>query len=97
MEKQVSKDRDKKKAAAEMLVLALLEERNRHGYEIGKLIEQRSGGVLKFHGRLPLHPALPSRETGPDPGPLAGEGRRAPAPFLRAHRRGTAVVPTLPS
>ncbi|MCP4571760.1 MAG: PadR family transcriptional regulator [bacterium] len=49
MEKQVSKDREKKKAAAEMLVLALLEERDRHGYEIGKLIEQRSGGVLKYH------------------------------------------------
>jgi len=49
MEKQVTKDREKKKAAAEMLVLALLEQRNRHGYEIAKLIEQRSGGVVKFH------------------------------------------------
>jgi PadR family transcriptional regulator, regulatory protein PadR len=37
------------KGSAEILVLALLEDRSRHGYEIGKLIEERSGGVLKFH------------------------------------------------
>ena len=40
---------EKKKAAAELLVLSLLEERQRHGYEIAKLIEQRSAGVLTFH------------------------------------------------
>lgn len=49
MEPTVSKDRERKKAAAEMLVLALLEERSRHGYDIAKLIEQRSGGALSFH------------------------------------------------
>lgn len=38
-----------RKGSAELLVLALVEERARHGYEIGKLIEERSGGVLKFH------------------------------------------------
>lgn len=32
-----------------MLVLALLDERSRHGYEIAKLIEKRSGGSLVFH------------------------------------------------
>jgi PadR family transcriptional regulator PadR len=42
-------DRDVKKGSAEVLVLALVEDRPRHGYEIGKLIEERSGGVLKFH------------------------------------------------
>jgi PadR family transcriptional regulator PadR len=46
-----------KRGSAEMLVLALLEERPRHGYEIGKLIEARSGGRLTF--ALPtLYPAL---------------------------------------
>ena len=40
---------DVKKGSAELLVLTLLEERARHGYEIGKLIEDRSQGVLKFH------------------------------------------------
>jgi transcriptional regulator len=42
-------ERDLKKGSAEVLVLALVEDRPRHGYEIGKLIEERSGGVLKFH------------------------------------------------
>ena len=37
------------KGSAEILVLALVEDRARHGYDIGKLIEERSGGVLKFH------------------------------------------------
>jgi PadR family transcriptional regulator, regulatory protein PadR len=37
------------KGSAEILVLALVEDRARHGYEIGKLIDERSGGVLKFH------------------------------------------------
>src|ERR687897_308355 len=37
------------RGSAEVLVLALVEDRARHGYEIGKLIEERSGGVLKFH------------------------------------------------
>ena len=32
-----------------MLILALVEDRPRHGYEIAKLIEQRSEGVLQFH------------------------------------------------
>ena len=42
-------DELKKGSAAELLVLALVEERARHGYEIGKLIERRSGGSLRFH------------------------------------------------
>ena len=46
-----------KKGSMEMLILSLLEARARHGYEIGKLIERRSDGKLKF--ALPsLYPAL---------------------------------------
>ena len=46
-----------KKGSMEMLILSLLEARARHGYEIGKLIEARSDGKLKF--ALPsLYPAL---------------------------------------
>jgi PadR family transcriptional regulator PadR len=37
------------KTSAEMIVLALLEQRARHGYEIAKLIESRSEGKLDFH------------------------------------------------
>ena len=40
-----------------MLVLSMLEERARHGYEIARLIEQRSGGVLTFHAAS-LYPLL---------------------------------------
>jgi DNA-binding PadR family transcriptional regulator len=46
-----------KKGSSEMLILSLLEARPRHGYEIGKLIEARSGGRLTF--ALPaLYPTL---------------------------------------
>jgi PadR family transcriptional regulator PadR len=41
-------ERELKKGSAELLVLALVEPRARHGYEIGKLIEERSGGRLTF-------------------------------------------------
>jgi PadR family transcriptional regulator PadR len=37
-----------KKGSAELLILSLLETQARHGYEISKLIEQRSGGTVKF-------------------------------------------------
>ncbi|HTE44350.1 MAG TPA: PadR family transcriptional regulator [Gemmatimonadaceae bacterium] len=40
---------DLKKGSAEFLVLALLEHERRHGYELNKLIESRSKGVLTFH------------------------------------------------
>lgn len=38
-----------KKGSVELLILSLLEHEPRHGYEIGKLIEARSGGRLQFH------------------------------------------------
>jgi PadR family transcriptional regulator PadR len=38
-----------KKVSAELLILSLVEARPRHGYEISKLIEQRSGGAVRFH------------------------------------------------
>lgn len=41
-------DRELKKGSAELLILSLLEARQRHGYDIGKLIEERSGGRLRF-------------------------------------------------
>jgi transcriptional regulator len=38
-----------KRGSAELLILSLVEVRPRHGYEINKLIEQRSGGTVRFH------------------------------------------------
>jgi len=40
--------RELKKGSTELLILALLEPRPRHGYELGKLIETRSGGRLRL-------------------------------------------------
>jgi transcriptional regulator len=42
-------DRELKKGSAELLIMSLIEQRARHGYEISKLIEARSGGVLRFN------------------------------------------------
>ncbi len=50
-------DREVKRGSTEMLILALVEDRPRHGYEIAKLIEQRSDGVLQFHAAS-LYPLL---------------------------------------
>lgn len=50
-------DREWKKGSAELLILSLLEAEACHGYEIGKLIEQRSQGALRFHVTT-LYPLL---------------------------------------
>src|SRR5262252_5389400 len=42
-------DYEWKKGSAELLVLSLLEDQPRHGYDISRLIEIRSGGAIKFH------------------------------------------------
>src|SRR5581483_2092437 len=42
-------DRELKKGSAELLILSLVERRQRHGYEISKLIEERSQGALRFN------------------------------------------------
>ena len=40
---------DLKKGTAELMVLAAVEERPRHGYDIARLIDERSDGRLRFH------------------------------------------------
>jgi PadR family transcriptional regulator, regulatory protein PadR len=49
--------RELKKGSAELLILSLVETRARHGYEIGRLIEQRSGGAVTFSAAA-LYPLL---------------------------------------
>ena len=49
MEDTRTLDREMKKGSAELMVLSVVEGRARHGYEISKLIETRSGGRMKFH------------------------------------------------
>lgn len=41
--------REAKKGTAELVVLSLLDQRSLHGYELTKLIEERSGGALTFN------------------------------------------------
>jgi len=50
-------ERELKRGSAELLILALLEERDRHGYEIGKQIEEQSDGTITFH-ITSLYPTL---------------------------------------
>src|SRR5436305_15063183 len=54
---EIATDPEWKKGSAELLVLSLLEDQPRHGYDISKLIELRSGGALKFHVTT-LYPLL---------------------------------------
>ena len=46
-----------KKGSAELLILSLVETRSRHGYEIARMIESRSGGDLSFNAAS-LYPLL---------------------------------------
>lgn len=46
-----------KKGNAELLILTLVQDQARHGYDIAKLIELRSHGELKFHAAS-LYPLL---------------------------------------
>lgn len=55
-------DREWKKGSAELLILSLLERQPRHGYDICKLIEVRSGYALRFHVTT-LYPLLGRLET----------------------------------
>jgi PadR family transcriptional regulator, regulatory protein PadR len=49
METKAPPDVEWKKVSAELLILSLVEARPRHGYEISKLIEQRSAGAVRFY------------------------------------------------
>jgi transcriptional regulator len=42
-------DRELKKGSAELLILSLVEDQPRHGYDIGQRIELRSRGALRFN------------------------------------------------
>jgi transcriptional regulator len=50
-------DHEWKKGSAELLILSLLADEPRHGYDIARLIELRSGGALRFHVTT-LYPLL---------------------------------------
>ena len=80
-------DRELKRGSAEMMILSLVEDQPRHGYEILKLTEQRSDGVLKFHIGSVYPIFATSREARLDPGNV-GSGQRAAAEELQDHGGG---------
>ncbi len=49
--------RELKRGSTELLILALLEERERHGYDLAQLIDERSRGEISFHAAS-LYPTL---------------------------------------
>lgn len=85
-------ERELKRGSAELLILALLEEQQRHGYDIGRLIAERSQGAISFHVAS-LYPSLYRLE---DRGLIegrwvekAGQRRRR---YYRLTREGRAVL-----
>jgi PadR family transcriptional regulator PadR len=46
-----------KQGSSEVIILALLSQRDMHGYEIGKQVEELSDGILRFE-MASLYPAL---------------------------------------
>jgi PadR family transcriptional regulator, regulatory protein PadR len=81
-----------RKGSAEVLVLGVLQERTRHGYEIARIIEDRSAGEIVFHSAT-LYPTLYRLERkGLIKGrwvEKAGQRRRR---FYRITPRGRAVL-----
>jgi transcriptional regulator len=90
----VASVRDLQKGSAVMLVLALLEDRPRHGYELAKLIEVRSESQLQFQAAS-LYPLLYRLERQ-----KAVEGRWVEKPnerrrrFYRITRHGRELLAT---
>lgn len=79
-------ERELKKGSAELMVLSLVEERPRHGYEISKLIETRSEGALKFNVAS-LYPMLYRLESR---GWIQGRWVEKPSQRRRRYYRLTA-------
>jgi transcriptional regulator len=56
-----SGNREWKKGSAELLILSLVERRARHGYDLARLIDERSEGALRFNAAS-LYPLLNTLE-----------------------------------
>ncbi len=78
---------DLKKGSAELLVLALLEERQRHGYEIAQMIEARSESEITVNSAT-LYPTLHALEKS---GLITGRWLEQPGTRRRRYYRITAA------
>ncbi len=75
-----------KRGSAELMVLAAIEGRARYGYEIARRIDERSGGMLRFHVAS-LYPMLYRMERR---GWIEGAWVEKPGTRRRRHYRLTA-------
>jgi PadR family transcriptional regulator len=57
MRRRPAISKELRKGSADLLILSLIEERPRHGYEIARLIDERSHGALTYHVAS-LYPTL---------------------------------------
>ena len=80
-------ERELKRGSTEVLILALLEERDRHGYEIARLIDERSAGAIAFHVAS-LYPTLYRLERN---GMVDGRWVEKPGQRRRRYYRLTAA------
>src|SRR5215831_21120353 len=78
-------ERELKRGSTELLILALLDERQRHGYDISRLIDERSGGTISFH-TASLYPTLYRLE---DKGLIDGRWVERPGQRRRRYYRLT--------
>jgi transcriptional regulator len=74
---------DIKRGSAELMVLSAIEARARYGYEIAKRIDERSGGMLRFHVGS-LYPMLYRMERR---GWIEGKWIEKPGQRRRRHYR----------
>ena len=78
--------RELKRGSTELLILALLEERDRHGYDLARLIEERSRGAISFNVAS-LYPTLyRMEEKGLIEGRWVEKSRPAAPALLLPHR-----------
>src|SRR5712691_1083511 len=78
-------ERELKRGSTEVLILALLDERQRHGYDISRLIDERSGGTITFH-TASMYPTLYRLE---DKGLIEGRWVERPGQRRRRYYRVT--------
>ena|SRR6266540_7352376 len=76
-----------KRGSAELLILALLEEQDRHGYDLARLIDDRTGGTITFNVAS-LYPMLYRME---DRGLLGGRWVERAGQRRRRYYRLTAA------
>jgi transcriptional regulator len=81
-----------KRGSAQLLILSLVEARPRHGYEISKLIDQRSEGAVRFYVAS-LYPLLYRLERrGWIEGRWVEKGGQRRRRYYRLTRQGRRVL-----